>query len=87
MPRCSNCRGYLNCYSQFINYGNSFICNLCGTQNDLPEFYRCSLDAQGKPLDIAEKPELQQGSYEAVVDPAAFNMASAQVGVCCVRDA
>ena len=74
IPRCSNCRGYINCYSQFTDYGNGFFCNLCGAHNDLPATYQCALDHQGKPLDLADKPELQQGSYEAVVDPAAFNM-------------
>lgn len=81
IPRCSNCRGYINCYTEFIHYGESYICNLCGTENVVPDYYRAAVDGQGRPVDIGTKIELQQGSYEAVVDPAAFNMKEGEVGV------
>ena len=79
VPRCSNCRGYINCFTEFTDYGNSFICNLCGTKNEVPEYYRSPLDQQGKPLDINDKMELQQGSYEVAVEPSTFNMKTPQV--------
>lgn len=47
----------------------------------VPDYYRAAVDGQGRPVDIGSKIELQQGSYEAVVDPAAFNMKEGEVGV------
>ena len=69
----------MNCYTQFVDYGSGFICNLCGAHNEVPSYYQSSLDHQGRPLDIQNKPELQYGCYEAVVDPASFNMKPCEV--------
>ena len=81
IPRCSECRGYVNSFTSFSNYGRSFVCNLCGTVNEVPDWYQSPLDVNGRPLDIATKPELQFGSYEAVVDSKQFNMKEGSVGL------
>ena len=80
IPRCSACRGYVNSFTSFSNYGRSFTCNLCGAVNEVPDWYQSPLDVNGRPLDIAAKPELQFGSYEAVVDSQQFNMKESSVG-------
>ena len=70
----------MNSFTSFSNYGRSFTCNLCGAVNDVPDWYQSLLDVNGRPLDIEAKPELQFGSYEAVVDSKQFNMKEGSVG-------
>lgn len=41
-----------------------FTCNICQMVNEVPMEYFCSLDAQGRRLDAAERPELSCGSVD-----------------------
>ncbi len=41
-----------------------FQCNVCGMFTDVPMDYFCALDANGQRHDIANHPELTQGSVE-----------------------
>ena len=69
IPRCSECRGYLNPFCSLCDGNRAFLCNLCGTKTPLPDWF----PAEADPV------ELRSGSYEAVVDPAMFRM-SPRVG-------
>ena len=40
----------------------------------MPDWYMAPLNPDGRPVDIAEKPELVYGSIEAVVEGSMFNM-------------
>lgn len=101
IPRCSNCRGYINCFCTFLENNSKFRCNLCGEESELPQWFRSlipvgtssisSISSISGILGISgisntsstegTTPELQYGSYEAVVDNAQFNMKASPVGV------
>ena len=70
IPRCPNrnCRAYLNPFVKFINGGEKWICNLCGQINTTDDYYYCDVDKNGVRLDINEKEELCNGSYEFVTN-------------------
>lgn len=67
--RCDRCRGYVNPFFKFIDGGQKFICNLCGTTNDVPVNYQCNLDANGLRRDRNDRPELCRGSVEFAAGP------------------
>lgn len=79
IPRCSNCRGYINCFCTFLENNTKFRCNLCGEESDLPLWFRAFLPAGA--MNTETTPELQYGSYEAVIDNAQFNMKPSPVSV------
>ena len=66
IPRCPNryCRAYLNPFAKFIEGGEKWICNLCGQINNTEKHYYCDVDKNGIRLDVNEKEELCNGSYE-----------------------
>ena len=80
IPRCCDCRAYINPFVTFFDYGHKWSCNICGKDNDVPEWYYAPLDASGKPVNVNEKPELVMGSVEAVVEGSMFNMNERNVG-------
>lgn len=43
-----------------------YACNVCQLVNEVPVEYFCALDASGRRLDLAERPELSSGSVEYV---------------------
>jgi hypothetical protein len=43
-----------------------YTCNICAMINEVPMDYFCTLDATGKRLDAAERPELSRGSVDWV---------------------
>ncbi|KAK8825561.1 hypothetical protein WA577_000734 [Blastocystis sp. JDR] len=72
IPRCSHCRGYVNCFCTFLANTTRFRCNLCGEESDLPDWFRGYVPSLAGSAPTT--PELQGGSFEAVVDAAQFNM-------------
>jgi len=62
--RCGKCLAYVNPFFQFVEQGNAFICNLCEMRNEVPDEYRCNLDANGYRRDRHDRPELCRGSVE-----------------------
>jgi len=64
--RCRRCRTYINAFVQFTDGGRRWRCNVCGMLNDVPVDYFCTLDADGRRRDIADRPELCQGAVEYV---------------------
>jgi protein transport protein SEC24 len=66
IPRCPNrnCRAYLNPFVKFISGGEKWICNFCGQINNTEEYYYSDVDKNGERLDINQKEELCNGSYE-----------------------
>ena len=70
IPRCpnSNCRAYLNPFVKFIDGGEKWICNLCGQINTTEDYYYCDVNKNGIRLDINEKEDLCNGSYEFVAN-------------------
>ena len=67
-PRCTRCKGYINCHVQWKDDGNSWICNLCTMSNTTPPWYYCSLDGAYQRLDRDLRKELSLGSIDFVVD-------------------
>jgi len=62
--RCSRCRGYINVFAKFVEYGRKWECNLCGVQNEVPRGYQCGTDTYGNRRDAADRAELSRGSVE-----------------------
>lgn len=64
--RCRKCRTYINPFVVWTDGGRRFRCNLCGTTNEVPVDYFCTLGPDGRRRDHNERPELSQGSVEYV---------------------
>tara|TARA_B110000091_G_scaffold204562_1_gene239375 strand:+ start:2518 stop:3057 length:540 start_codon:yes stop_codon:yes gene_type:complete len=64
--RCKRCRTYINPFVEFIDSGRRWKCNMCKTNNDVPNPYFCHLDASGKRSDVEQRPELIKGQVEYV---------------------
>ena len=64
--RCSSCRAYINPFCPFLDNGQRWRCNLCGGSNEVPSVYYSPLNERGKRTDLADRPELSQGSCEFV---------------------
>ena len=64
--RCRRCRTYINPFVEFVQTGQRWKCNVCGLINEVPPDYFCTLDANGKRRDLADRPELCQGNVEFV---------------------
>jgi hypothetical protein len=52
--------------------GQKWGCNLCGMENDTPPWYYCALDGQGQRRDRHNRPELQLGSVDFLVNEADY---------------
>ncbi|XAR58583.1 hypothetical protein NMG60_11014050 [Bertholletia excelsa] len=64
--RCRRCRTYVNPYVTFTDGGRKWRCNICALLNDVPGDYFAPLDANGRRVDLIERPELTKGSVEFV---------------------
>uniref|UniRef100_A0A7S4DQB5 Uncharacterized protein n=1 Tax=Lotharella globosa TaxID=91324 RepID=A0A7S4DQB5_9EUKA len=64
--RCNTCRAYINPFFRFIDHGRTFVCNMCGSNNKVPEWYFCNLDSAGFRRDRNEKAELCRGSVDFI---------------------
>ena len=63
-PRCKRCRAYINPWFVFIEGGQKFMCNLCGTPTECPPDYFCNLDMSGRRADFEARDELKFGTVE-----------------------
>ena len=66
IPRCVDCKAYMNPYIKFIDNGNKWECNICKAINSTDNDYYCPLDGSGQRIDKYEKPELCNGTYEYI---------------------
>ncbi|CAO1626197.1 unnamed protein product [Parajaminaea phylloscopi] len=66
-PRCKRCRGYINPWVIFVEGGQKWVCNLCGTPTEVSPDYFCNLDTSGRRADFDQRVELQRGTVEFVV--------------------
>ena len=64
--RCKRCRAYINPFAKFAEGGRRWRCNLCTYVNDVPPAYYSPTDAEGRRVDISQRPELSQGSVEFI---------------------
>jgi len=64
--RCEKCRAYINPFMRFTDNGHKVICNFCNHLNQVHQDYFCGLDADGRRYDVADRPELRNGSVEFV---------------------
>ncbi len=62
--RCDECRTYVNPFTEFIEGGQRFKCNLCGMLNNTPKYYFCETDVSGNRQDKYERQELYCGTYD-----------------------
>ncbi|KAJ3439922.1 sec24-related protein [Anaeramoeba flamelloides] len=58
--RCENCRSYIAPSTKFLENGNIWVCGMCEKWNDVPKWYKCSLNSEGLREDLEERPELTQ---------------------------
>lgn len=66
-PRCKRCRAYVNPWAIFVEGGQKWICNLCGTPTEVAADYFCNLDMSGRRADFDQRLELQRGSVDFMV--------------------
>ena len=62
--RCETCRSYVNPFTEFLDQGHRFKCNMCGSLNATPQFYAGDIDASGQRVDKYQRPELCCGTYD-----------------------
>lgn len=66
LVRCSQCQGYICPYSEFVEAGAKWVCNLCKTINVVPGEYFATIDAQGKRTDLDKRIELKNLTIDLV---------------------
>lgn len=66
-PRCKRCRAYINPWCVFVEGGQKWTCNLCGTATEVAADYFCNLDMSGRRVDFDQRPELSHGSIDFAV--------------------
>ncbi|CBQ71080.1 related to Protein transport protein Sec24C [Sporisorium reilianum SRZ2] len=66
-PRCKRCRAYINAWCVFVEGGQKWTCNLCGTATEVAADYFCNLDMSGRRVDFDQRPELSRGSIDFAV--------------------
>ncbi|KZV30407.1 protein transport protein Sec24-like [Dorcoceras hygrometricum] len=64
--RCRRCRTYVNPYVAFTDHGRKWRCNICSLLNDVPGEYFAHVDANGRRVDLDQRPELTKGSVEFI---------------------
>lgn len=62
--RCELCRSYVNPFSEFLDDGQRFKCNICGSINTTPSYYFSETDSNGVRVDKHQRPELCCGTYD-----------------------
>lgn len=55
LPRCSECRAFVNPFFKFIGAGEQMQCNLCLKVQSVPAFYVSKLDKHGFRGDLLER--------------------------------
>lgn len=62
--RCDVCRSYVSPFTEFLEGGHRFKCNICGSLNATPHFYMAETDANGQRYDKFQRAELCCGTYD-----------------------
>ena len=55
LPRCSECRAFVNPYFKFMDGGGQMQCNLCLKVQNVPAFYVSKLDKNGFREDLLDR--------------------------------
>lgn len=55
LPRCAECRAFVNPFFKFMSGGTQMQCNLCGLVQAVPNFYASKLDSNGYREDIMDR--------------------------------
>lgn len=63
-PRCKRCRAYINAWCVFVEGGQKWVCNLCGSATEVRAEYFCNLDSSGRRVDFDQRPELNYGTVD-----------------------
>ena len=69
-PRCQNekCKAFLNPFVKFIDNSEKWECNICKKINKTENYYNEEIDNNGVRFDQDEKIELNNGSYEFILN-------------------
>ena len=69
-PRCKNekCKAFLNPFIKFIDNSDKWECNICKKINKTEDYYYEKVDNNGIRLDQNNKIELNNGSYEFILN-------------------
>jgi hypothetical protein len=67
IPRCVNCRTFMNLYNKFLKEGNSYVCSFCNKTNFLNQEYVTRMSENGN------EPELSSSCY-TVFQPDKYNI-------------
>ena len=70
VPRCKNekCKAFLNPFIKFIDNSDNWECNICKKINKTEDYYHEEVDKNGIRLDQNTKIELNNGSYEFILN-------------------
>ena len=64
IPRCTDCKAYINPFLQWHSGGDKWKCNMCKRDNLTLPFYYEKLDKSNQRQDKGFRPEISCGSYE-----------------------
>eukprot|EP01127_Copromyxa_protea_P017572 TRINITY_DN5379_c0_g1_i1.p1 TRINITY_DN5379_c0_g1~~TRINITY_DN5379_c0_g1_i1.p1 ORF type:complete len:804 (-),score=147.88 TRINITY_DN5379_c0_g1_i1:19-2430(-) len=64
IPRCRECKGYINPYVIFSTDGKRWRCSLCGKVNAVTNAYYSPVDHIGRREDLQHRPELVYGAIQ-----------------------
>ena len=69
-PRCKNekCKAFINPFVKFMNNSENWECNICKCINKTEDYYYESVDKNGKKIDQDTKLELNNGTYEFILN-------------------